>query len=476
VTAASEMSVRFGRLERRGVLLGLSAAQVALVAGGVVVLVLAEYGAGASGILITAPLWATLIAVGVVSVGGRPLVSWLPVVGQWLVRRALRRTRWLYQPTRTGPREVITVPGLSRSLELRVSETTGAALLVDRRAGTATAVLEVRGRGFVLAEPGTQERLVAAWGRVLASLGQQSSVVRLQVLHRTVPGGVASVRRWWSANALAGASWASRLMAELIADAEESADRQQCLLAIAVRLPSSGRRRVELVRALDQQCATLAGVVAAAEVDVRGWLRPARLRHVLRSVYDPTGTAIAEVGPAPVAGATSWVSAMGLEEAWDSLRTDSAHHAVYWVQEWPRSDVHPGFLQPLTLSPGARRTFTLLAEPLPVAKAFRDIRRAKVEQAADATQRSRMGRIEDESTRAEAADLIRREQDLVAGHGDLRFVGLVTVSATTAEELVAARRVTETAAAQAMCELRLLVGQQGQAFAAAALPLAQGLL
>ena len=34
MTAASELSVRFGRLERRGVLLGLSAAQVALVAGG----------------------------------------------------------------------------------------------------------------------------------------------------------------------------------------------------------------------------------------------------------------------------------------------------------------------------------------------------------------------------------------------------------------------------------------------------------
>jgi hypothetical protein len=435
VTAASELSVRFGRWERRGVLLGLSAAQVGLLAAGVVVLVLAEYGAGASGVLITAPLWATLIAVGVVSVGVRPLVSWLPVVGQWLLRRALRRTRWLYPPTRTGPRDVISVPGLARPLELRVSETTGAAFLVDRRTGTATAVLEVRGRGFVLAEPATQERLVGAWGRVLAALGQQPDVVRLQVLHRTAPGGVASIRRWWSANALAGASWASRLMTELIADAEESADRQQCLLAITLRVPAGRRGETELVQALDQQCTTIADVVTAAEVDVRGWLPPARLRHVLRSAYDPAGTAIAEASPTLAARATSWVSAMGVAETWDSLHTDSAHHAVYWVQEWPRSDVHPGFLQPLTLSPGARRTFTLLAEPLPVAKAFRDIRRAKVEHAADAAQRSRMGRIEDESTRAEAADLIRREQDLVAGHGDLRFVGLVTVSAATAEEL-----------------------------------------
>ena len=66
--------------------------------------------------------------------------------------------------------------------------------------------------------------------------------------------------------------------------------------------------------------------------------------------------------------------------------------------------------------------------------------------------------------------------DLVGGHGDLRFAGLITVSADSRAELEAACRATEAAAAQAMCELRLLVGQQGQAHAAAALPLARGLL
>jgi hypothetical protein len=108
--------------------------------------------------------------------------------------------------------------------------------------------------------------------------------------------------------------------------------------------------------------------------------------------------------------------------------------------------------------------------------ALREIRRAKVEHTADAAQRARIGRLEDASTRAEADDLVRREQDLVGGHGDLRFAGLITVSAVSRDGLEAACRATETAAAQAMCELRLLVGQQGQAHAAAALPLARGLL
>ena len=85
----------------------------------------------------------------------------------------------------------------------------------------------------------------------------------------------------------------------------------------------------------------------------------------------------------------------------------------------------------------------MAAQPLPPALALRQIRRARV------------------------------EQELVAGHRDLRFVGLLTVSAPTPAELDAACAATESAAAQSMCEILRLVGQQGQAFAAAAVPLAR---
>ena len=46
------------------------------------------------------------------------------------------------------------------------------------------------------------------------------------------------------------------------------------------------------------------------------------------------------------------------------LRSDSAHHCVLWISEWPRSLVFPGFLAPVLLSSGIRRTFTLLYTPL----------------------------------------------------------------------------------------------------------------
>jgi hypothetical protein len=167
---------------------------------------------------------------------------------------------------------------------------------------------------------------------------------------------------------------------------------------------------------------------------------------------------------------------MGAREHWSHLRTDSALHATYWVAQWPRSEVHPAFLEPLLLSSCATRTVSVIAEPIATAQALREIQRAKVEHAADATRRARIGQIEDEATRVEVAELARREAELVAGHGDLRFTGLITVTAPSAEELEVACIATEAAAAQAMCEVRRLVGQQAVAHAAAALPLARGVL
>jgi len=477
MTAAPVTAVRFGRLERRGVLLGLSAGQLAVLAAGLIVVVTAEYVAGAAGVVVSAPVWVALVSLALLAVSGRPLVAWLPVTGQWLLRRALRRTGHVARPLVEHRPDVLVLPGIPGQLEVVESTATGAAYIIDPRSATVTAVLEVSGRGFVLENAGTQDRRVSGWGRVLASLCQQPEIVRVQVLQRTSPGGAAEVRRWWAAHALADAPWATRVVAELIADADRSADRQECLLALAVRAPRGGRNTTAAtLSAVDQLLAATADALAAAEVDVHGWVTPGGLRHVLRRSYDPAGAAQSDTGEVNERAAASIVGPMGVAESWDSVRTDSAHHAVYWLQEWPRSEVHPGFLQPLLLTPGARRSFTIIAEPLPPAKAFREIRRAKVEHTADAAQRARVGRLEDESTRAEAADLVRREQDLVAGHGDLRFAGLITVSADTRDELDAACRAAEAAAGQAMCELRRLVGQQGQAHAAATLPLARGLL
>ena len=476
MTGTTAATVQLGRLERRGLILGLSTAQTAALTVAVLIAVFAEYTAGAAGLLGTAPVWGSLSAAALVRIGERPMLTWLPVLGQWRARRSLGQTRLLTKITADDSAE-LALPGITGRLRVLRGPTTNAALLLDRTTCTVTAMLQVSGTGFVLADEATQQLRVAGWGRLLAGLCQQPDVVRLQVLQRSLPGCSAGVRRWWAEHALAAAPWATRVLADLVADSSNSSDRHECFLAVAIRSPRSGKRAgaAASLAVVEQRLLAIQDAAKAAELQVHGWVSLSGLPAVLRGAYDPLG-AQHTAPPEPSTHeemAGPLVGPMAVQEQWAWIRTDSAHHAVFWVQAWPRSEVHAGFLQPLLLARGARRAFSLIAEPLPPAKALRDIRRVKAEYLADAAQRNRIGQLEDESVRAEAVDLARREQELVAGHGDLRFVGLLTVSAPTAEELEAACSATESAAAQAMCELRRLVGQQGQAFTAAALPLAR---
>jgi len=191
---------------------------------------------------------------------------------------------------------------------------------------------------------------------------------------------------------------------------------------------------------------------------------------ILRSAYDPAVAASLERhGELAQSFATAGPAAV--VESWSRLRTDSAHHAVLWISEWPRAMVYPGFLAPVLLSSGVQRSFSLLCTPMRYDQAARDIRKKKTEYISDAAQRQRIGQIEDASQTAEFHDVLQQEADLTAGHGVLRYTGLVSVSALTTEELDVTVAAIEQAAIQASCGTRLIVGQQAQAFTAAALPL-----
>lgn len=428
------------------------------------------YTSGGAGLAASVVVWGPLLVLALTSVGGRPLVEWVPLSTAWGVRR-LTGAREVALPV---PRRTLELPGVG-TIPVVTTSALGAALLIDRRGGAVTAVARVSGHGFVLDDPGTQGRKVDGWGRALAAIGRRRAVRRVQLVLRTTPAGDTSAHRWWRDNAVATGSWAGTVLADLMDEAAYVGRRAETLLAIALRPPRGGLRRLSDpdVRTLEQELGAVADALAGADIDITGWVRVGEVHSVLRTAYDPTTRPAPAPDHVPSAAAPP---AMGVAESWTHVATDGGVHATYWIAEWPRSDVHPGFLQPLMLSPDAVRTVTLIAEPLPIASSLREIRRAKAEHAADSAQRARIGQVEDESIRAELDDLLRREQELVAGHGDLRFTGLVTVTARSAEELDAACAATEAAAAQALCELRRLVGQQASAHLAATVPLARGVL
>lgn len=94
----------------------------------------------------------------------------------------------------------------------------------------------------------------------------------------------------------------------------------------------------------------------------RPWYTAGDLAILLCLAYDPAIAASLErVGEIGRDLATA--GSVAVEETWGRLRSNSAHHVVLWVSEWPRSLAGPGFLA-LLRSSGIRRSFSLLYDPM----------------------------------------------------------------------------------------------------------------
>src|SRR5437016_3413846 len=79
-------AVKFSRLTRRGVLLGLSGSQLVVASIGAVTLVFALYFGGGASLIYAVPILLVCAGLACGGVGGRKLVEWLPVVTRWIWR------------------------------------------------------------------------------------------------------------------------------------------------------------------------------------------------------------------------------------------------------------------------------------------------------------------------------------------------------------------------------------------------------
>jgi hypothetical protein len=469
--------VQFSRLTRRGIMLGLSLPQLVVFAIAVLTVVAALYTGGGMGLAWTSPIWGLAALLAVIPAGGRKVIEWLPILARWLARTYLGQLIYRRRIIRPRPAGTLALPGDAASLREWQDPETGAAMIHDPHAQTLTAILSASHPAFVLLDPGEQQRRVSGWGRVLAAACRSGRIARIQVTERTLPESGSGLAEWWRQHGNDDGSWAATTYAELIDRAGPAGERHATTISVSLdmraaarQIRTSGGGMPGAAAVLRQEMTTLTTALRAAELTTTGWLTPGEVAVILRGAYDPAaapalerhgtmGRDLATAGPVAVT------------ETWDRLRSDSAHHAVLWVTEWPRSQVYPGFLAPLVLSTGILRTLSLHYTPVRADQAARDLRKKKTELISDANQRRKIGQVEDATATAEYEDVLQQEADLTAGHGVLRVTGLIAISAPTPDDLDAAVAAIEQAAIQASCETRRLVGQQAQAFTAAALPL-----
>ena len=180
--------------------------------------------------------------------------------------------------------------------------------------------------------------------------------------------------------------------------------------------------------------------------------------------------------PAPFAlpGRVPPIGPLAVDATTSTLRCDGAWHASYWIEQWPAAAVPGEFLAPLIVDCRVPRTISITAEPIHPTRARRSVERDLVAAAADDDLRTRLGFRVTAHRHAQTATAQRREEQLAAGHGEYRVVGLITVSGQSEDDLEQACRQVEQLAAACHLGIRRLWGRQADAHAAT-LPLARPL-
>lgn len=473
----TSMATRFPRPERNGVLLGLRPMQVSLLVIAVVLTVMSIISTEGGAVR----LFGLVIAV---ACGTTALarIEDLPSY-RWLLLRAAHGARIARKQQSYRP--VLARPSLHGSLHLpgnhsalRILDTEHAIAAVhDPRRRRLTAVARIEGPAHLLQNTDEQDRRVTAYGQLLAGLCQSNRIVRAQVLERTLPDPGDGLSLWAQRRELDPSQPAGAIYQDLLQHAAPAAARHETLFAFTLDLDAVSKE-------IRKHGGGISGALIVLQAEARGfqmalaaagvagcWLNAPELAMSLRVAFDPAAT---RTVPSPETLDPSGAGPLAIDAAWDYLRTDTSMHRVYIVTEWPRVRTTPTFLSPLLLKPGVRRTFSLVLQPIPVGKALRDARRHQVDRITERATRSKVG-FETEEDRQLDADVAERERDLAAGHGDVRWIGLLAVSADDEGRLDEACTEIEIAAARAFVDLRRLVGQQLDGFLATTMPFGSGL-
>ncbi|MET7843717.1 SCO6880 family protein [Streptomyces sp. NPDC005356] len=479
----SPVTVKFPHRSRRGVLLGLSAPQLIVVAVTGLLLLAVLLSAGVTGALKLIPLWALALAAVFMRHRGRSLADWAPIAVRYALRRFQGQLVWLTRPSTRPQREgLLHLPGTAASLRVTTAPGGRFGAVHDPHEGTLTAVVKVSSRAFALLDPATQTSNVSGWGRTLAALARTGHIARVQVLERTVPDSGDALNRYWDQHGDAQSPLAGPIYRDLLSAAGPAAAPHEAYVALALDLKAARRLINQAGGGLTGGFAVLAQLTSTFDQAARNsglmpsnWLHATQIAAVIRTAFDPKVSAALDQWSAsgrPQADPAAAGPVVLVEKA-DRIRTDSAHHATFWIENWPRIETSPGFLHQLLFTSGVRRTLSLTYEPKGLDSALKDVQRKKATVIADAAERARKGQVDSEEDSVEYADIKQRERQLIAGHADVALTGLLTVSADSAEQLNAACAAIETAAVAALIDLRPLTWQQAEAFTNAALPLAR---
>ena len=468
-----------GWRRRRGIgLWGLGAAGTftVLAVAAVVILV----GAADSRLLIYAgPAVVIAAGVGLVRVGGEPVVL-----------AGLRRARWRYASARGHTKYRLQVaeeqpgwfplPGvLATAALLSADDGYGSryGLIWDRRTGLLTATLRVVPASTWLAERSDADNWVASWGGWLAGLGHVPMLRWVTVTVDSAPEPGSALADTAAAALEPAAPAAARaILGQLVASAPSAAAHVDTRVSVTFdpkAAPVPPRDITEAVAEAGRALLGLESALGSCGVAVLGRLTAPAIAGIVRTAFDPAarGEVLRIAAQSQASQETeelTWPDAapFAAEEFPDHYRHDSGISVSWTWHEAPRQNVTADVLARLMMPGQHAKRVTVQYRPFTAASATQ-VLQAEVNAASfRAHYRHRTGR---EETARDAYDQARARQaaaEEAAGAGVCLMSLFVTVTVTTPGELPRAVASTEAAAESSKIRLRRMAYSQAAGFAA----------
>ncbi|MEW6470930.1 MAG: SCO6880 family protein [Actinomycetota bacterium] len=450
------MTTRTYRLaprDRTGWFLGLDAPQVLVLGGGLLLAsLLASQGAHPAMVIVPAVVGTVLAFT---RVAGQTILEAAPPFLCFTARRLLGQHRWLAPVPRPEEDQPALPPVLGG--QRLVAAPAGPAwrwvsgdmaVVHDRRRRTWAVTLRASGSGFLLSDGSEQDRLLGLWGDAIGAVCREDSPV-------------------------ASLHWTFRCLPAQAGQAAEQAvhaPRRDVLVTVVF-----DGRRIRSQPGGDGPAGCVLDAVAAEvgllseRLDAAGLrglrvVSMAELPRVIRLRLDPAAEATLarpERTLGERAGIVSAVNAgpLAVAEGWSEVRVDGSVHRAFYVAEWPRSAVPPGWLSALLLTDGVNWCLTVSLEPVSARRSRRGIERQAAKLASDEEQRHRAGFRIGAAHHRQTQAVEEREAELVSGHPELDYVGVVVVTAADQAALTRDAATLAQAAAAAGVELRPLDGR-----------------
>jgi hypothetical protein len=481
---------------RIGWFFGLSGWQVGVVAGGVVPVAVALNRGQWAAAAVLALVWAGVVVVTVVPVGGRSVTGWVVAVTGFAWGSLAGWTRFRAAATRGWVEDLgaADLPGVLQGVQVHDGPPwavtgTRPAIIQDHASRVWAVTAAVVHLGLGLAEPDTRTRWGAGWGELLDLASCTELIEEVLVVVRTVPDDGAERQVWTDRHRRPGTPALARRVTDDLADRLTVASvRTEAFVTLVVPEARIARAARQAGAGVEGRARVLYGLMSEVEAHLRGaagmlevtWLTSPRLAVACRTGFAPgdragivEALAAARHDPGVHAG-VPWALA-GPSGADPAVRhySHDAWNSVSATVSLPARGAVMGALAPVLIpgEAGERRSL-LVAYPI-LRQAVADRHSATSEWAADLGQELRArARVKQRARSRSDTDRVRGlDTKLARGYALTRPYAVCTVTAAkTARISEYARRLDAAIRRAGFAPLRLDLAHD-VAFAASTVPL-----